>query len=441
MKRFLAAAGLGLLAFFVAWSGPAKSQASVVTNETVVSGGAGVVARDAKIEVTVNPKRGNLTKITEPSSDDVLLYYAAKTDGEYEDELRYKNAAGAEKVVRIVVRKAPTLAEGATYTKSFKALFALFILAVLVKSALAVLFRWRPYLNSVNSRGANALIAVGVSAILVFTFQLDITTRLVNLYTGSNFSIGFMGMLLTAFIIAGGSAGVNTLFRSLGFREIVRPEAEEQKPPPTKAWLAVIHKKGDTAGPVDVVIVEDEKELVARSIKPSIGNGWFARNFRRDPGRFPAGGGHVLTPGNGDTPSTCERSTIKDDERLILRSETWGPTAVTAGGIIDLELTPREVERQPINPNPAAPVTQNPAPPVTQNPAPPVTQNPGPGGHPEPGPAGYSETGRTGHSETGPTCHSETGPAGHPEPGPAGHSETGPAGHSGPGPAGQSEFD
>jgi hypothetical protein len=330
-----------------------RSQTAAATIEIVSMGAGGVVARDPAIVVTAEPKRGSAAKVADPASPgrELLLYYAPSAERDYDDELRY-TTGGTEKTVRIAVRSAPTLASGAIYAESFKALFTLFVLAVLVESALALLFRWRPYLDYVNSRGLNALIAFGVSMVLVSAFSLDITTTLMNLYTGANFASGLMGQILTAAVIAGGSAGVNTLLRALGFREIVQPEAETAKPPANRAWLAVIHKRGDADGPVNVVIVEGDKKTVARTIPPSIGGGWFARNFRRDRGRFPPSGGHTLTPSiGGATPTTgpeykvfLEGFAMSGGERRKVRSEIWGPHSVAAGAIIDLELVPRFVD-------------------------------------------------------------------------------------------------
>ena len=335
----------GMSALSSVWPAPTAAQTPAATSETVTMGASGVIARDPQIKVTVPPKRGSTALVTEtaPQARDVLLYYAPQADKEYGDELKYTSANGSEKTVKIAVRSAPTLASGELYSESFKALFTLFVLAVLVESALALIFRWRPYLDYVNSRGLNALVAVAVSYALVAGFNLDITTTLMNIYTGSNFASGRMGQLLTAFIIAGGSAGVNNVLRSLGFREIARPEAEVAKPPPAMAWVSVTHEKGDADGPVDVVISTDGEPAVARSMPASAGSGWWARNFLRDKGRFPPSGGHVLAPGKRYEVFLQGEGT-KDGKRMKVRSETWGPHDVVPGAVIDLRLKPRFVD-------------------------------------------------------------------------------------------------
>jgi hypothetical protein len=46
-------------------------------------------------------------------------------------------------------------------------------------------------------------------------------------------------MILTAAILAGGSAGVNTMLVALGFREVKTPATIAPRVPPDRAWIAL----------------------------------------------------------------------------------------------------------------------------------------------------------------------------------------------------------
>lgn len=90
----------------------------------------------------------------------------------------------------------------------------------------------------------NALVAFLFSYLLVYLFNLNIANELIGIYTGSSKSPTFLedlpGALLTAMIIAGGSAAVNRIFQSFGFRPTSAQE-QPKKPEPNQreAWIAV----------------------------------------------------------------------------------------------------------------------------------------------------------------------------------------------------------
>jgi hypothetical protein len=234
---------------------------------------------------------------------------------------------------------APTLQDPALYTTSFKALFVLMILAVVVESGLALIFRWKPFLAYFDSRSVNPLVAFAFSLIFVYLFKLDIVTTLINIYSAPNppQPINWAGMILTAMIIAGGSAGVNRLFQSLGLRPASQVEQQQPKPAPTEAWIAVTLVRDKAAGPVSVLIGQAGVPLVAGTIsgtsrKGARGSWW--RLFLRDRGRFPQSGGHSVVPGGAYE----VRLDAEDKEGKPVQSKTWGPNAVAAGAIIDIEL-------------------------------------------------------------------------------------------------------
>jgi hypothetical protein len=165
-----------------------------------------------------------------------------------------------------------------------------------------------------------------------------------NLYNvNAQHTSSLMGSILTALIIAGGSAGVNNILRSLGFREVVRPESETTRPPRDKAWLSVTHLNGDADDYVNVVLKMNDREVVVGSITESRNPSWLARNFLRNRGRFPPSGGYTLDP-DIKYEVKLEGDVVRDGTPRKVRSETWGPYEVAKGAVIDLELTPRVVE-------------------------------------------------------------------------------------------------
>lgn len=93
-------------------------------------------------------------------------------------------------------------------------------------------------------------------------FNLDISSQLISVYTDSSYTFdswkGWPGSLLTAMIIAGGSAGVNRLFQSLGFRP---PSSQEQPKKPelktSEVWIAVTLLRDKSKGSV-VVLINDQ---------------------------------------------------------------------------------------------------------------------------------------------------------------------------------------
>ena len=105
------------------------------------------------------------------------------------------------------------------------------------------------------------------------------------------------------------------------------------------------HRKGDTDDAANVMIkIGTGDPAAGPSLAPSVGRGWFARNFLRSPGRFPPSGGHVLEPGK-----KYEVFLLREEKdaagKVVAKfeSEHWGPYDVVAGAIIDLELTPHKL--------------------------------------------------------------------------------------------------
>lgn len=283
---------------------------------------------------------GTVLKGVQPTAPPttVLVYVVPTSMSQGDDTVTYK-ADGAASSIPIQIRPAaPTLQDSAFYATSFKALFALLILAVLIESGLALIFHWKPFLVYFDSKTVNALVAFAFSLLLVYLFKLDIITTLINIYSAPNLPqpANWAGRILTAMIIAGGSAGVNKLFQSLGFRPVSAMEQAQPKPAPTEAWVAVTLVRDRAEGPVNVLIGPTGEHAVAGIISGSgrkaAKESWW-RYFLRAQGRFPPSGGHSIAPGG-----PYEVKLVGRNKDIDITSKTWGPYPVAAGAIVDIEL-------------------------------------------------------------------------------------------------------
>jgi hypothetical protein len=181
----------------------------------------------------------------------------------------------------------------------------LFLLAVLLESALAVVFNWRPFIESFNARATRPLVSFGVALAFVAYFNFDAVTGLMNAVEKPQPQLpaNWFGYLLTAAILAGGSAGVNTMLVALGFRELKTPETAAPKLDLTQAWVAIRVVEERSIGEVRVQIGEPNSKdppyldlplagVIPGSAKKPLGP--INRFFLRDPGRFPPFGGYLV---------------------------------------------------------------------------------------------------------------------------------------------------
>jgi hypothetical protein len=138
-------------------------------------------------------------------------------------------------------------------------------------------------------------------------------------------------------VIAGGSAAVNNLLVTLGFRQLRTPETVTPKPPLNKGWISVsVIRTNAIQGEVDVRIgVPDAAGTVpaVASLAKSTRPGW--RYFFRDPGRFPGSGGYTVN--SGATVKVVCTATAKGGGAL--KTQAWGPNVIADGAIIDLTFT------------------------------------------------------------------------------------------------------
>jgi hypothetical protein len=238
-----------------------------------------------------------------------------------------------------------SLLSGAGLSAATTTVLTLFLIAVLLESALALLFNWRPFIETFNARATRPLVAFVVAWIFVGAFHYDAVTALMQAVGGPAVPTSVLGPLLTAAILAGGSAGVNTLLVALGFRQVRNPITETPKVPAHLAWIALhVSRPAGAKGDVKVWIGEADandpapyaKLPLAGVISPvgDARSGGLRRFFFRDANRFPAFGGYEVP--------------IDKRCRIVLTATAAdGTTKTTApvefvpgpGAIIDLHLT------------------------------------------------------------------------------------------------------
>ncbi|PVB61238.1 hypothetical protein [Labrenzia sp. 011] len=279
--------------------------------------------------------------------ENALIYFPPGKGEVSTDVVTYKLAGKPDEIITVKVdlRGEPG-AFGSTeiYNESFKAVFILFILAVLVESGLQLIFRWRPYMRVFNTSSSNALIAFAFALTLVVMFHLDVVTNLFNIYTRpvAPEENTIPGYILTAMIIAGGSAGVNRILRALGFRpieppaEIAGPTREDQ------AWISVMLTRKNATGPVDVMFGKEGELAVIGTIAGQGRMNALSSLFLRNRSRFPSSGGYAVPVGGPymvriKTAGVADPDDPPDSAR---KSEaSWGPNLIGNRAIIDLNLT------------------------------------------------------------------------------------------------------
>jgi hypothetical protein len=295
-----------------------------------------IVDKSGSLKGTVRVHESNTTPRTYR-----LEYDAPKVTSDFTEIIKYTVGPDPAKAtehtitVTVTAMEAPTLTSAAIYEKSFKALFILFIIATLIESGLAVIFNWRPFIQLFDMRGVKTIVSVLFAWFFVSYFQLDIVTRLANLYLDENYLSFFPGIFLTALILAGGSSGVNKLLVGLGFRSIKTLEQVTPKPRPNEAWISVRLNRVLAKGPVLVFVGPPGGPLaIAGTITGSSRSGGLTGFFLRDYGRFPTTGGYSLIPR-----TLYEIELRGEDQNGKPLSGKWGPYSFEPGAIVDIEST------------------------------------------------------------------------------------------------------
>lgn len=312
--------------------------------DTTISTAAGEekeICTGVKATIKEAPKYGTLRTAGDPSKEAPVqvFYKASEAAIAVSDKLTCTVVGGEKKLTIEVVPKGRNNTTGFSdqaYPEAFKALFLLLAVATVLESALAILFNWRPFVETFNARAVRPVVSLVASLFLVFQFNLDIVTGLAKLISAQVPPLDWSGKILTAMVLAGGSAAVNHLMVSLGFRQLRTLENTTPKPPAGKGWISVsIARTGKIKGPVTVCIGVDSGTgvPVVASLESSTHTG--VRYFLRDRGRFPAWGGYAMKTGDKVTVKvSAERA-----DGTGQADDVWGPEVIGEGAIIDLTFT------------------------------------------------------------------------------------------------------
>lgn len=226
------------------------------------------------------------------------------------------------------------------YAASLKALTVLLVVAILIENALALIFNWRVFRAYFSVSGLKAVISFVVSLIVVIQFKLDIMSSLLAAYgdapvvEGSN-NIGTE--ILTALIVAGGSAGVHNLMRAMGYRG--EADAEERLPPKDRAWVAVRVRRKAGVGALQVTVTEDPS---APATLPAMAGTVMAARpnllslLMRSNDRFPQNGGYEVVPGKAYRLSVIGRD--RDGARVVV-PVSEEPVKLAPRAIVDFDVT------------------------------------------------------------------------------------------------------
>ena len=226
------------------------------------------------------------------------------------------------------------------YPDAAKALSFLFMLAVLLESALSVIFNWRLYLVLANGKGFKTLVMIAVSCAVVWQFHVDTVSQLLKLYGGTAPS-DTLSRLLTALILAGGSAGVNQVLVNLGYRQAKSPEELRPKPKANKAWISVVTSPRHADGPIYVRIsqagpITDTSPARLAGVIAPVGILATIRSvFLANRHRFPPSGGHEI---EADRQYRIE-VTARDAAGGLIASDINGLYTFADGAIIDFSTT------------------------------------------------------------------------------------------------------
>lgn len=199
----------------------------------------------------------------------------------------------------------PPLNPSAPYEKYFEQLTGLFVMAVLLESAFALIFNWRVFLAYFSRTGAKTIVMFAVSLLVVWALDVDIVAKLVSAYKGELQPSIILSKCITALILAGGSAGVSNIMRTLGFRSENRDAELNPKAPEDQAWVAVQVTRINAVGNFQVTIKDmgsaaalaNAPAPIAGTIRAKRPSPWDL--IVRAPNRFPQNGGYVLKPNVG----------------------------------------------------------------------------------------------------------------------------------------------
>jgi hypothetical protein len=291
------------------------------------------------VKITQPPTRGTAAPTANPAvpGGTQISYTSQQTSTSVTDSFKYTVDAGAEQEVTLQVEPPVFDLDRATYEKIFKAIFLLFILALVLESGLALIFNWRPFVETFDARAVKPLVSLIFAYLFVSYFNLDLMTAIVAAASSQAPAPSLPGRFITALVLAGGSSGINNIMIALGFRQARPPATVTPKPPLNKAWIAFKLVRRQAVGQVKVFLGPTPAPGAALPLvgvihgasRPGV------RFFFRDRGRFPTVAGWEVTPG---LPLSYELVGASNDPSVPVVKHRRDDVVIAAGAIIDLEV-------------------------------------------------------------------------------------------------------
>jgi hypothetical protein len=155
----------------------------------------------------------------------------------------------------------PPIQVSGDYRSIANTLGMIFILAVLIEVGLAVLFDWRVFLRYFEGKGVKVPITFIVSLIIVSAHGIDIPSEVVTAFSDKPANPEVTGYLISALIIAGGSASVNGIFTRLNWRNpaLQAAKADKERAKMTgRIWVTVERPTGKTSDGEPVAVAIDD---------------------------------------------------------------------------------------------------------------------------------------------------------------------------------------
>ena len=103
-----------------------------------------------------------------------------------------------------------------------KVLFVFLVLSVVFESALTPIFNWRLFVKHLSNKGWKTPITVILAIVVFSNYNLDIIRDLLNALdppANGEYPFTFAGKIFSAFLIAGGSAGILEIYKKLKIRD------------------------------------------------------------------------------------------------------------------------------------------------------------------------------------------------------------------------------
>ncbi len=100
-------------------------------------------------------------------------------------------------------------------------LVLLFVLSVVFETALTAIFNWRVFARHFEGRGVKTPITVLLAPALLWGYDIDIFKHVIDAFAGegaSSSSSTFVGRVITALPVAGGSGATFNIFSRIGLR-------------------------------------------------------------------------------------------------------------------------------------------------------------------------------------------------------------------------------